>query len=131
MSSYRIAALLVAGLVTLVAPESRSTEPPGRIGFRTYGTDAGIENHDVAWLFQDGEGFIWVGAADAVYRFDGDRFERFGPGTETGLKSMSVSDVTLDAGGQLLLVTRAGVVRWDGSRFVAVPMSGVSSQVWG
>jgi signal transduction histidine kinase/ligand-binding sensor domain-containing protein len=130
MSSHRISALLVAGFVALVSHESRSAEPPGRIGFRSYGTDSGIENHDVAWLLQDGEGFIWVGAADAVYRFDGERFEHFGLGLETGLKSMSVSDVTLDAGGRLLLATRAGVVRWDGSRFAAVEMHGISSQVW-
>ncbi|HEX8437295.1 ligand-binding sensor domain-containing protein, partial [Archangium sp.] len=129
MSPYRIAALVMAGFVALRGPESRGAEPPGRIGFRSYGTDAGIENHDIDWVIQDGEGFIWVGAADAVYRFDGERFERFGLEKETALKSMSVSDVTLDAQGRLLLATRSGVVRWEGNHFAPLPMHGISSLV--
>jgi signal transduction histidine kinase len=128
MGSYRIAVLLTVGLLTLVGREARGGEPPGRIGFRSYGTDAGIENHDMSCVLQDGDGFVWVCAADAVYRFDGARFERFG--LESGLPSVIVRDMTLDAGGKLLLATQKGVVRWDGARFVAVPMPGVPPRVW-
>jgi signal transduction histidine kinase/ligand-binding sensor domain-containing protein len=127
MLSSRIAVLLAVGLVALVGREASGGEPPGRIGFRSYGTDAGIENHDMSCVFQDGEGFVWVCAADAVYRFDGERFERFG--FESGLPSVSVRDMTLDPGGRLLLVTQKGVVRWDGARFVPVPMEGVPPRV--
>jgi len=41
-----------------------------------------------------------------------------------------VNDATLDAEGRLLLATQEGVVRWDGSRFAAVPLPGVPSPVW-
>jgi signal transduction histidine kinase/ligand-binding sensor domain-containing protein len=129
MSSYRIAALLTVALSALLwGSEARSGEPPGRIGFRSYGTDAGIENHDMSCVLQDAEGFVWVCAADAVYRFDGERFERFG--LDAGLPSSIVRDITLDAGGRLLLATQKGVVRWEGSRFAPVPMNGVPTQVW-
>jgi signal transduction histidine kinase/ligand-binding sensor domain-containing protein len=129
MPSYWITTLLAVGLVALLTgSEARGGEPPGRIGFRSYGTDAGLENHDMSCVIQDGEGFVWACAADAMYRFDGERFERFG--LEAGLPSTSVSDMTLDAEGRLLLATQGGVVHWDGSRFAAVPMNGVPSQVW-
>ncbi len=129
MSSYRISTLLTLGLAALLfGGVARSAEPPGRIGFRSYGTDAGIENHDMSWVLQDAEGFVWVCAADAVYRFEGERFERFG--LDAGLPSSIVRDATLDAGGRLLLATHGGVVRWDGSRFAAVPMYGVPAEVW-
>jgi signal transduction histidine kinase/ligand-binding sensor domain-containing protein len=127
MSLHRIAALLAVGLVALVGGGARGGEPPGRIGFRSYGTDSGLENPDAAWILQDGEGFVWAFATDAMYRFDGKRFERFG--LEAGLPSVVVNDITLDARGRLLLATQVGVVRWDGSRFAPVPMSGVPSEV--
>jgi signal transduction histidine kinase/ligand-binding sensor domain-containing protein len=129
MPSYRNATLLAVGLAALLwGREARSGEPPGRIGFRSYGTDSGIENHDMSCVLQDAEGFVWVCAADAVYRFDGERFERFG--LDAGLPSSIVRDVTLDTEGRLLLATQKGVVRWNGSRFAAVPMNGVPGQVW-
>ncbi len=127
MTSSRIATLLTAGLIALGAGhEAHGGEPRGRIGFRAYGTDTGLENQDVSWVLQDREGFVWVCALDAVYRFDGARFERFG--MMSGLPSMSVKDMTLDAEGRLLLVTEEGVVHWDGGRFVAVPLDGVPSR---
>jgi signal transduction histidine kinase/ligand-binding sensor domain-containing protein len=129
MSSYRIATLLTLGLLVLLwGREARSGEPPGRIGFRSYGTDSGIENHDMSCVLQDAAGFVWVCAADGVYRFDGERFERFG--LEAGLPSSIVRDETLDPQGRLLLATQKGVVRWEGDRFAAVPMNGVPAQVW-
>ncbi|HYO73906.1 MAG TPA: ATP-binding protein [Archangium sp.] len=129
MPSYRISTLLTLGLTVLLwGNEARSGEPPGRIGFRSYGTDSGIENHDMSCVLQDAAGFVWVCAADAMYRFDGERFERFG--LDAGLPSSSVRDETLDSQGRLLLATHKGVVRWDGSRFAVVPMNGIPTQVW-
>ncbi|ATB34917.1 hypothetical protein CYFUS_000324 [Cystobacter fuscus] len=121
-------AVLLVGLVSLLGTPAWTAEPPGRLGFRSYGTEAGVDNYDLSWILQDADGFIWVCAADAVYRFDGGRFERFG--REAGLPSTSVSDITLDARGHLLVATRGGVVRWAGERFVDVPMPGVAERVW-
>jgi len=124
----RIAMLLGAALAVFASGTAWSAEPPGRVHFRNYGAEAGIQNQEIGWLAQDAEGFVWACAADGVYRFDGAHFDRFGE--ESGVPSMSVADLTLDAAGRLLLVTRAGVVHWDGSRFVEVPMPGVDSFVW-
>jgi signal transduction histidine kinase/ligand-binding sensor domain-containing protein len=127
MTPSRIATLLTAGLIALWAGhEAHGEEPQGRIGFRNYGTEAGLENHDISCLVQDREGFVWACALDAVYRFDGARFERFG--MSSGLPSTSMKDMTLDAEGRLLLVTEEGVVHWDGGRFVALPLEGVPSR---
>jgi signal transduction histidine kinase/ligand-binding sensor domain-containing protein len=128
MPLNRFTVFLVVGFFSLLETPARGEEPPGRLGFRSYGTEAGVDNYDLSWMIQDKEGFIWVCAADAVYRFDGGRFERFG--REAGLPSTSVSDITLDARGHLMLATRAGVVRWEDDHFVGVPMPGVAARVW-
>ncbi|WP_434385620.1 ATP-binding protein [Melittangium boletus] len=127
MRSYRIAVLLGVALAALGPAASWGAEPPGRVNFRSYGAEAGIQNQDITWLTQDAEGFVWACAADGVYRFDGARFDRFGK--ESGLPSMGVADATLDEKGRLVLVTRAGVVRWDGGRFVAQSLEGVGGGV--
>ncbi|ATB30760.1 sensor histidine kinase [Melittangium boletus] len=128
MSSSRLAVPLLVGLFALVSPFVHGAEPQGRIGFRGYGTDVGIETQEISWVVQDGDGFVWACASDAMYRFDGGRFERFD--SEFGLPSTDVNDLTLDARGHLLLVTRKGVVRWDGRRFVPVRMPDGGARVW-
>ncbi|MET0406401.1 MAG: two-component regulator propeller domain-containing protein, partial [Cystobacter sp.] len=79
-------------------------------------------------MLQDAEGFIWVCAADRVYRFDGAHFEFFG--RDSGLLSMNVVDMTLDERGRLVLVTSGGVVRWSEGRFVELPLPGISEKAW-
>jgi signal transduction histidine kinase/ligand-binding sensor domain-containing protein len=121
------------GLWLLTATRATSAEPPGRVNFRAYGAEAGIQNQDISWLLQDAEGFIWAVTTDGVYRFDGGHFDRFG--AESGVLSTSVHDVTLDGQGRPLLMTREGVVHFDGARFSRVEMPGVErpgvdSRVW-
>ncbi|HEX8818304.1 MAG TPA: two-component regulator propeller domain-containing protein, partial [Archangium sp.] len=118
---------LVLAVSLLGADEARAGEPPGRIALRGHGTDSGLQNADTGKGLQDGEGFVWVTTADGVYRFEGERFERFG--LEAGLPSLPVNDVALDAEGRLLVATTKGVARWEGARFTAVPTPGVPPEV--
>ena len=122
-----LALILTVTLALWGAREARGGEPPGRIALRSHGVDSGLENADVGSGIQDAEGFVWVITADAAYRFDGERFDRFG--LDAGLPSLPVNDVGLDAQGRLLVATTKGVARFEGARFVAVPTPGVPPEV--
>jgi signal transduction histidine kinase/ligand-binding sensor domain-containing protein len=127
--AHRLALVLTVALALLGAPGARAGEPPGRIALRSHGVDSGMENADTGMGLQDGQGFVWVATADAAYRFDGERFERFG--LESGLPALPVDDLALDAEGRLLVATPRGVVRWTGARFAPVTAPGVPPEVQG
>lgn len=52
--------------------------------FRYYGTDEGLTSVAVKVLFQDRTGFLWVGTENGLFRYDGQRFQRYG--SADGLK---------------------------------------------
>ena len=89
--------------------------PPGHFSFRSFNADQGLENQVVWCLAQDGQGFIWAGTEDGAYRYDGDRFRRFG--AADGLPSSFVSSFAV-AGGVLWAGTFDGAASWDGTRFL-------------
>ena len=47
--------------------------------FRTFGNAEGLNNLAVRQVYQDRGGFIWVSTENGLFRYDGDRFEAFGP----------------------------------------------------
>jgi ligand-binding sensor domain-containing protein len=47
--------------------------------FRYYGAEDGLTNAAVKVLFQDRTGFLWAGTENGVFRYDGQRFQRYGP----------------------------------------------------
>ena len=47
--------------------------------FRTFGNAEGLNNLAVRQIYQDRAGFIWVSTENGIFRYDGDRFEAFGP----------------------------------------------------
>ena len=47
--------------------------------FRTLGSAEGLDNLEVRKIFQDRVGFLWVSTENGIYRYDGERFEIFGP----------------------------------------------------
>ena len=46
-----------------------------RFSFKQYGPDEGLKTA-VNKLFQDRDGFLWVGTSNGLFRYDGDRFQR-------------------------------------------------------
>ncbi|MGD0830580.1 MAG: EAL domain-containing protein [Terracidiphilus sp.] len=47
--------------------------------FRTLGSAEGLDNLEVRKIYQDRAGFLWVSTENGIYRYDGERFEIFGP----------------------------------------------------
>jgi diguanylate cyclase (GGDEF)-like protein len=107
-------------LVLLLAalPAAARVLPSGIRPFRTYGTEAGLGNLAAMRLAQDAAGFLWVATQDGVYRYDGNRFARFG--LDEGLPSSYVPNVQAAPDGSVWVITYGGVARFDGRRFVAI-----------
>jgi diguanylate cyclase (GGDEF)-like protein len=109
----------VALIVLLAAvPAAARVLPPGIRPFRTYGTEAGLGNLAAMRLAQDSAGFLWVATQDGVYRYDGNRFARFG--LAEGLPSSYVGNVQAAPDGSVWVITYGGLARFDGRRFNAV-----------
>jgi ligand-binding sensor domain-containing protein len=64
---FALALLTVAGGV-LCAQE---------YGFRSLGTEEGLNNLAILRTYQDRAGFLWVSTEDGIFRYNGDRFEAF------------------------------------------------------
>ena len=112
---------VVGGLVLLLAalffvPASGAQ----RYTFRTY--VEGLGNLNVTSLYQDTQGFLWIGTQGGLFRYDGYRFDEFGP--KEGLTVPFVQDVYQDLAGRLWVISPRGLfVRTDQRFQEAVPES--------
>jgi serine/threonine protein kinase len=66
----RVFALLLLTSVILCAQE---------YNFRNFGVTEGLSNLAVRQIYQDRVGFIWVSTENGIFRYDGERFQSFGP----------------------------------------------------
>lgn len=108
--------LLIAGLGLPLA--ARQEGPAGVYGFRSFGSDHGLSNTAVRAVAQDGEGFLWVGTEDGLFRLEGNQFRRFGE--EDGLFTPRIMDAGLSAAHPvgLWVETERGLMLWSGRRFL-------------
>jgi PAS domain S-box-containing protein len=106
----------------------------GQSKFRVLAGADGLGNLVVVSVVQDGDGFLWVGTDDGVYRFDGARFSHFS--VEHGLISSQADVVGVDPEGHVCVGASGGLVCWDGARFShaktqglpAVPVIAIASR---
>ncbi|MDE1145605.1 MAG: diguanylate cyclase [Azospirillaceae bacterium] len=96
--------------------------------FRSYTQEDGLANLSITALAQDAMGFLWVGTENGLYRFDGGKFQRFGPAE--GLKEPYVSTVYVAPAGVLWVGTTGGLYRWDGRVFTPVLQDDRPVPVW-
>ena len=73
------APLLVAVLLAMLATPSVAEETPQKtpLRFRRLSTDQGLSDSTVEAVLQDHKGFIWIGTADGLNRYDGYTFKVF------------------------------------------------------
>src|SRR6476661_7832608 len=71
----------LALLLFLLIPVSLSAQ---RYRFKYYSHHDGLREPEVRSLLQDRSGFLWVGTAAGLFRYDGARFARFGDLTSIG-----------------------------------------------
>lgn len=76
---------------------------------------AGLDDLNVNCMVQDRSGYLWVGTENGLYRYDGNRFRKFG--VAEGLRARTIRNLFLGQDGTLFVGTTAGLYfeRQDGS----------------
>jgi signal transduction histidine kinase/CheY-like chemotaxis protein len=87
----------------LLPPEPASVPPLPTPQFRRYGVADGLPSSTAYTVAQDRQGYLWIGTADGLARFDGTHFEvyRHDPRDPASLPSNDVAAVLVDRSGQL------------------------------
>ena len=88
--------------------------------FRYFGVAEGLTNLAVRQIYQDRAGFLWVSTEDGIFRYDGDRFEAFGPAQ--GIPATSGASFGDAPDGSLLTGGDFGLYRLSGNLFQKIPL---------
>jgi signal transduction histidine kinase/ligand-binding sensor domain-containing protein len=101
---------------------SGPTRPAARdYVLQTWQTAQGLPANAVTALVQAHDGWLWVGTANGLARFDGARFTTFGE--SHGLPSLRVTCLLEDRRGTLWVGTQhGGLARLENGRFTTVPV---------
>jgi len=79
--------------------------------FEEYSTMEGLSSSTCLEVFQDSDGFIWVGTIDGLNKYNGYGFEVFRPEIDNpkSISSNRISSITEDASGNLWIATSNGL----------------------
>ncbi len=83
--------------------------------FKNYTGDDGLSQLVGQVLFQDRDGYIWIGTQAGLNCFDGVYFEIFS--IRQGLPNDWIDDIVQDKNGKIWIATRGGLSCWDGQKF--------------
>ncbi len=101
--------------------------------FRHLGVDDGLPSSWVTSLLEDRRGFMWVGTAHGVSRYDGHRFRTYRrePGNPYALPVDRIEQVYEDRAGTLWAVTAGGLSRYDAAHdgFVTYPAARLGAPI--
>lgn len=85
-----------------------------------YTVNEGLVDSYVLNIFQDSQGFLWIGTAAGLSRFDGKEFVNYG--YEAGLPDLRVDAIFEDANRRLWVGTRRGIAEIRGRRCINYPL---------
>ena len=105
----RLILLLLAAVCCL--PVRAAAEDDLRLHFRTLGIQQGLSNQMVNAVVKDSLGFVWVGTAEGLNRYDGLRFRvfRHEPGNPHTLSTSWVNCLFIARDGTMYVGTEKGV----------------------
>ena len=85
------------------------------IDFERIPNELGLSQNLISALFQDQQGFIWVGTKDGLNRFDGYRFKVFqhDPFDESTISNNHINCILEDRAGRLWIGTKSGLNLMD------------------
>jgi ligand-binding sensor domain-containing protein len=84
---------------------------------QTWRVEDGLPQNSVMAIVQTRDGYIWLGTANGLARFDGVRFKRFG--LAEGLSSLQVRVLLEDREGGLWVGTAKGLSRYRNGQFTS------------
>jgi signal transduction histidine kinase/ligand-binding sensor domain-containing protein len=94
---------------------SHSAAQRGALPFRSLTTDMGLSHGDVFSIYQDHEGFIWIGTTDGLNKYNGIGFTvyKFDQADSTSLSSSYVSAIYEDKENNLWIGGLNGLCRYN------------------
>lgn len=108
---YPLLACLAVGGWMLAASASTLTSPPqSPFIVETWDAEDGLPQSSVFSVIQTRDGYLWLGTASGLVRFDGFRFEVFDENNTPGLPSSRVMHLFEDSKGTLWIGTESGGV---------------------
>ncbi len=83
-----------------------------------------LSNHSVTCMAQDSMGFIWIGTADGLNRYNGYEFDiyRNRVNNPVGLTSNEISQVFVDSNNRVWVITQFGISYFNSSKDIFVPV---------
>jgi ligand-binding sensor domain-containing protein/signal transduction histidine kinase len=114
---------LASALACLAAPASRAEEEPpgGDYLLQTWDVDDGLPDDAVTAITQTHDGYLWIGTARGLARFDGVHFRLFNTANTPALVSGSVRSLAEDSDGALWIgLACGGAVRYREDAFETV-----------
>ncbi|UPG93578.1 hybrid sensor histidine kinase/response regulator [Luteibacter aegosomatissinici] len=115
MARWILAAAALA--IATLPPAAQAGMPPVPTPqFRSYGLHEGLPSSKVHAVAQDAQGFVWVGTASGLSRFDGVAFTTppLGPDRAHPFPAMSVTALHVDSGGRIWMGgAELGLARYD------------------
>lgn len=104
--------LVLAGLVGWV---ERGAAQPADYQFVRYNTEKGLSHNQVNCFLKDSRGFVWIGTANGLNRFDGYSFRVFkhDPADSTSISDHQVNAIFEDPQGYIWISTRLGLDIYD------------------
>ncbi len=81
--------------------------------FKRFTTDQGLSNNKVTCIVQDVNGYLWLGTANGLNKFDGQNFRHYYPDSVKHLPGATIMDLTNDLNGQLWVASTLGVARYN------------------
>ncbi|MEO8702769.1 MAG: two-component regulator propeller domain-containing protein [Kofleriaceae bacterium] len=100
----------VVPVCALLLARAAAADPAGRLPFRSFGSEQGLDNLSIIQITQTADGLMWFATEDGLYSYDGARFHRFD--SRDGLPSNGIYTLLPTPEG-LWVGTAKGLVRLD------------------
>lgn len=109
--------------LVLVFVEARADVP---MLARSWQSEDGLPGNAVRAIGQAADGYLWVGTAEGIVRFDGQRFSGFPGETDAKLAQLPVRTIYPHANGEVwVATTRGSLLRWRQGRLQEVRLPSV------
>ncbi len=97
--------------------EIRGADTEGRYSIRAWQTEDGLPQNSILSITQTPDGFLWLGTASGLTRFDGMEFTTFTTANSPGLVNDRVFALTVDKAGTLWAGTERGITQLKEGKF--------------
>jgi signal transduction histidine kinase/ligand-binding sensor domain-containing protein/CheY-like chemotaxis protein len=117
-------AVLGAALLALPAAPGAALDPakaPSQYSHDSWQMEQGLPQNTVYAVAQTPGGYLWLGTAEGLVRFDGVRFVVFDRRNTPQIPNNVISTLLADRAGRLWIGTDSGLVRWQDGAFTAFP----------